>query len=321
MRIIISFFTLISVLTLLSCNNEIEPLKIEVNGVPKKLDQIKAYKTTDHPIMLVWYKSWKADGNMNSYLNTLPDSIDMIIVEQATQQINSAQNYDLETVRRDKGTRVIPQINIESWANAYLEKLEEAQDDEDNNAVAQLKEKFTQEWNELLKDLWQFVEDSSYDGICIRVSDSRNEFISQKITSLIIDLDFNKKANQKILIMEGNLHSYSSYFSNFDYLIHTSLNQDKLAYLQEEYDILSHYPNFDSKRLLLFFSMEKSSWQTPYPDIISSQALSDPKYKTLAYWYPTSGDQLGGMAIDGIEANSDQNYSVVRSSISFLNLK
>lgn len=323
MKIIVSFFTLMSVLVFISCNHEIEPLEMQVNGIEKKLDQIKAYKTTHHPIMLVWSNSWKADGNMNTYLNTLPDSVDIIIVGNISDQITSSQIYDLQTVRLAKGTKVIPHINFETWANEYSEKLEEVQDHDEENAVELLNQKYSEKWEEILKSAWDLAKSTQYDGISIRISDSRNEFIHQKITLAINELGgkYGKQANNKIMVMEGNLHRYSTCFRYFNYLVHTAVNPEKISYLEEDYAKFLQYPNFDSKSLLLFFSMTNSSWQIPYPDIISSQSLNDPKYKTLAYWCPVNGDNIGGMAIHGIEKNSDQNYSVVRSSISYLNLK
>ena len=58
-------------MTAASCT-DIEPLDMQVGGVPQDMETIQAFKASEHPQTLVWFKNWKADGNMNTYLNTLP---------------------------------------------------------------------------------------------------------------------------------------------------------------------------------------------------------------------------------------------------------
>ena len=53
---------------------EVEPIEMQVNGAEKDYSAVKAFKSSEHPVSLVWMDTWSADGNMSSYLSALPDS-------------------------------------------------------------------------------------------------------------------------------------------------------------------------------------------------------------------------------------------------------
>ena len=52
-----------------SCT-EIEPLEMQAGGIPQDTETIREFKAAEHPLTMVWFDNWKADGNMNTYLNT-----------------------------------------------------------------------------------------------------------------------------------------------------------------------------------------------------------------------------------------------------------
>lgn len=106
---------------------EIEPLPVVVNSADRNLTEIKNYKSTEHYISAVWFSNWKADGNMNSYLSTLPDSLDMIILKGEYDTLSDAQKADLRCVRGEKGTKVLMTADFDKIYEQYVVALDEAE--------------------------------------------------------------------------------------------------------------------------------------------------------------------------------------------------
>ena len=105
---------------------EIEPLEMTVASAEKNLEEIKNYKSTEHYISAVWFSNWKADGNMGSYLSTLPDSLDMVILEGEYEELSEAQKADIKSVREDKGTKVLMKVDFDKIYEQYVAAMEEA---------------------------------------------------------------------------------------------------------------------------------------------------------------------------------------------------
>ena len=124
-----------------------------------------------------------------------------------------------------------------------------------------------------------------------------------------------------LLLLEGNIEYFLSSLDRFDYLISAVSAQDRLSAYQEEYDRLSRNDNFDPAKYLVYISLEDSDYATPYPDVISSRPLTDPKYKTLALWNPSGGDPAGGLALRGTASDASDGYGILRKTIQYLQLK
>ena len=333
-------------LTAASCT-DIEPLDIQVGGVPQDMETIQAFKASEHPQTLVWFKNWKADGNMNTYLNTLPDSVDMVVVEQGYETLSQFQTTDLETAQTVKKTRVLIFAELDSWTAEYKEKIEEAEIEGENNAIeaaeaetpsreatneeieaaieverSKVNKEFTERFNALPDQLEKTVAEHNYDGVSLRITAADDAFIRERLNEIIARLGgkFGKKAGNRLLVLEGVPEYFTAYFECFDYLISTTLKTDKLSYVQQEYDKLKVYAGFDAAKMLTYLSLENDGWKTPFADLISSQPLTAPKNLTLATWLPADGKAVGGMAIRGIETDYEQNYETLRTTIQYLNL-
>ena len=327
-----------------SCT-EIEPLEMQAGGIPADTETIQAFKAEKHPLSLVWFGSWKADGNMNTYLNTLPDSVDMVVLEQGYEEITPLQQTDLATVQTAKKTRILILAEFDSWVSEYKTKIEEAEmegeslayeaadaenreatDEEIETAIAaecaKVNEEFDSRFNACPEQLEKWVSANNYDGICLRITAADNAFIRENLDELIarIGSKFGEKAGNKTLILEGTPEYFADHFDCFDYIVSTTLKTDRLSYVQEEYDRLKNYAGFSPKKFLAYISLEDDAWKTPFADLISSQPLSETKNLTLASWIPADGENTGGIAVKGIENDYEQDYATLRTTIQYLNL-
>lgn len=331
---------------LLAACSDIEPLGMEVQSVPKDLDAIKAFKSTEHPKSLVWFSNWKADGNMNTYLNTLPDSIDMVVLESGYETLSVSQKEDLSAVQTLKGTKVLVSVDIDQWVSELQSKLEMAESDaeaeveeqakDENREVtpeeldiaikaAQEKVKTAQKirLNEIQERVTKVVAETGYDGVSLHISAVTELFVKECVYGVIdqFGAKFGTKATGRLLVLEGDLFYLTPKFGLFHYLVHTGENLEKWARLQEQYDRLKRISGFESKRFMVYLSLEDKSWDEPFPDMISAQSLTEPRYMTLALWTPNDGAAIGGMALRAVEKDYERKYSVLRNILQYLNLK
>ena len=327
-----------------SCT-EIEPLEMQAGGIPQDTETIREFKAAEHPLTMVWFDSWKADGNMNTYLNTLPDSIDMVVLEQGYEDITPLQQTDLETVQTSKSTRILILAEFDTWTAEYKTKIEEAEiegeniayeaaeaedrdatDEEIETAIAaecaKVDAEFDSRFSACPEQLEKWVSANNYDGICLRISAADNAFVREKLNTLIaaIGSKFGKKAGNKTLILEGTPEYFAEHFECFDYMVSTTLDTGRLSHVQDEYDRLKKYAGFEPKKFLAYVSLEDDAWKTPFEDLISSQPLSETKNLTLASWIPADGESTGGIAVKGIENDYEQDYATLRATIQYLNL-
>ena len=168
----------------------------------------------------------------------------------------------------------------------------------------------------LSDDLTAVVGEYGYDGILFKINTVPDDFYRGIIESAIGKAE----ASDGLLLLEGNPDYFASGLDRFDYIISTTVAQDRISSYQDEYDRLCRYGTFSPERYLVYISLEDSEYETPYPDVISSQPLSDPKYKTLALWNPSGGDPAGGMAVRTLD-DAGNGYPVLRKTIQYLQLK
>ena len=190
-----------------SCT-EIEPLEMQAGGIPQDTETIREFKAAEHPLTMVWFDSWKADGNMNTYLNTLPDSIDMVVLEQGYEDITPLQQTDLETVQTSKSTRILILAEFDTWTAEYKTKIEEAEiegeniayeaaeaedrdatDEEIETAIAaecaKVDAEFDSRFSACPEQLEKWVSANNYDGICLRISAENHDFFAKFFSSYI----------------------------------------------------------------------------------------------------------------------------------------
>lgn len=323
---------------------EIEPLQMKVDAAEKNLTEIKNYKSTEHYISAVWFSNWKADGNMNSYLSTLPDSLDIVILENGYNELTEAQKTDLKCVREEKGMKVLMTVDFDKQYEQYVADLEEAEENGESiaeeqaasegrevtmedieNAVKQeqqkVKDKYLSIGNMILEASEKTISESGLDGLTIRMTSTADIFFRDIVKTFIEQAGERMNKAEKTIVFEGYIGYVNNSCKWFDYIISTTHGGNRLSEVQDVFNTFMSMENSKSERFLLYLSLENDSWKTPYEDILSSVEVTEEKYKSLSLWKPLGGERTGGMAMKGIENDYENKYTILRETIQYLNLK
>lgn len=324
---------------------EIEPLQMKVDSAEKNLTEIKNYKSAEHYISAVWFTNWKADGNMNSYLSTLPDSLDMVILENGFSEITEAQKTDLKSVREEKGMKVLMTVDLDKLYEQYSAALEEAEEvgesiaeeeaandnrevtmEDIENAVKneqqKVKDKYSGIGDIILNDSEKTMSELGLDGASVRItSSSADMFFRELVKDFLGKFGERIKKSGKILVFEGYIRYVSNSCKWFDYIISTTHGNDRLSEVQEVFNSFITMEDSRSEQFMLYLSIEDDSWKVPYKDILSSNEVTEEKNKSLGLWKPIEGQRTGGLAMKGVENDYENEYYILRQTIQYLNLK
>lgn len=325
---------------------DVEELEMDVPSVEKDLSQVQAYKEEVHPLSIVWFSNWKADGNMNSYLNTLPDSLDIVILEERTETLTEAQKTDLKVFQEQKGSKVLALLDLDTQYETYQVLLEDAEKtgeekaeekaaeegreatmDEINVAVeaeiASAKAEFAKLFDTLPDAMMAWIDSNGFDGLTLRITVLGDIFYRELVEKQIVALGskIGRKAGNKLFCLEGDSRYANNNCGLFSYVISTTVNAEKLAFVQQEFEQMSRMAEFVPEQFICYLSVDGESWKEPYSDIISTVPVTATKAESLALWKPSGGENIGGMALKGIEKHYDNDYAVLRETIQYLNLK
>lgn len=161
----ISALAAASVLMFASCNDWTEPEGLDIktpsvdsNLYADYLNNLKTYKSGAHKAVFVTYENSKeAPANQSGHLTVLPDSVDFISLNNP-DALHATTADEMSQVR-EKGTRVIYNIDFPSFEAEWLQIVKDDQTGEltEESALAY----FTKRTGELLAlcDKW------GYDGI------------------------------------------------------------------------------------------------------------------------------------------------------------
>lgn len=127
----------------------------------KYLENLRAYKKTEHKPLYVWYdNSQKVPFNRVQHLTSLPDSIDIISLMYPDHLVERELS-ELEIIRQEKGTKVIYTIDFDAIKVHYNKK----------NALTKENEPIAVDFLSFMVDSLQYALSLagkySYDGICI----------------------------------------------------------------------------------------------------------------------------------------------------------
>lgn len=323
---------------------EIEPLQMKIDAAEKNLTEIKNYKSTEHYISAVWFSNWKADGNMNSYLSTLPDSLDMVILENGYTELTEAQKTDLKCVREEKGMKVLMTVDLDKQYEQYLADLEEAEEtgesiaeeqaasegrevtmEDIENAVKheqqRVKDKYSSIGDVILNDSEKIISESGLDGLTIRITSTADIFFRDIVKLFIEKAGERMNKSEKTIVFEGYIGYVNNYCYLFDYIISTTHGNDRLSEVQEVFNNFMSMENSRSEQFMLYLSLEDDAWKIPYKDIYSSGEVTEEKYRSLGLWKPVGGQRTGGLAMKGVENDYENKYTILRQTIQYLNLK
>lgn len=113
--------------TFTACDDWTEPEHIDINygsvdkaeNYPAYLESIRKYRESDHKQVYAWVNlNENGPKNQSERLTALPDSIDVIVLSTPTK-IHPTVLADMNTVREQKGMKVIYQIDFDALKAKY----------------------------------------------------------------------------------------------------------------------------------------------------------------------------------------------------------
>lgn len=116
-----------------ACDDWTEPESVDQNygdissaeDYAEYLENLRAYRHKDHKKIYAWFdNSANAFGSQGNRLTALPDSIDVVVLDNPTS-ITNQMMAEMEKVRKDFGMQVIYQIDFNSIKADWTAKCEE----------------------------------------------------------------------------------------------------------------------------------------------------------------------------------------------------
>lgn len=127
----------------------------------KYLQNLRAYRATDHVLVYAWFdNSNKTPNSRSEHFTDLPDSIDYVAVTNP-ENIADWELQEMNTVRSQKGTKFIYNVDFDAIKADYNALLEVATDDEPVNID------FMGYLIQELEKQLSYVEKFNFDGVCI----------------------------------------------------------------------------------------------------------------------------------------------------------
>ena len=124
----IAYSTVCAVALLMSsCDTDVEPVDINQPGIERQnpelyqryLASIRAYKASNHKIMMVWFDNSQAvPFTQAQHINAIPDSVDYVVLTQPSMMTEQLQQ-EIDEVRNQKGMKVVFQISCDDIKAAY----------------------------------------------------------------------------------------------------------------------------------------------------------------------------------------------------------
>lgn len=110
-----------------SCDTDVEPVDINQPGIERQnpelyqryLASIRAYKASNHKIMMVWFDNSQAvPFTQAQHINAIPDSVDYVVLTQPSMMTEQLLQ-EIDEVRNQKGMKVVFQISCDDIKAAY----------------------------------------------------------------------------------------------------------------------------------------------------------------------------------------------------------
>ncbi|KAA6349324.1 hypothetical protein EZS27_003235 [termite gut metagenome] len=132
----ILFFSFIGVFT--SCDDwttpenqdiEIPTIQDENNMLYQQyLENLRNYKKTYHKLLIGWFdNSNKNSGSQGSHIKSLPDKVDIVSLLYG-DNLNDVELTEIESIRKEKGTKVIYTIDYEAFRVSIEERNTEIEE-------------------------------------------------------------------------------------------------------------------------------------------------------------------------------------------------
>lgn len=95
----------------------------------KYLENLRAYKESDHQVTFGWYGGWSANGPKARYLYHLPDSTDFVSIWGGWSNLTKEQQEDLHKSQKEKGLKALTCVLMFQIGDAITPSKPEADKD------------------------------------------------------------------------------------------------------------------------------------------------------------------------------------------------
>lgn len=192
---ILSLLTVVFALFLSSCSDwtETESVAIVEPDIKKQnpelygryLDNLKAYKASDHKVLYAWFNnSEKVPFNRSQHVENLPDSIDVVVLTHP-DNLTDSELSEINTLRNDKGTKFFFPFSYDAVKLKYDTMLKEW---EEAGKVTPEPKGFAFFLTDTLQYTFKVADKYDYDGIVFRFNGKS-----------LIHLDVKQKEEQTLL--------------------------------------------------------------------------------------------------------------------------
>lgn len=198
-----------------SCDdwNNIESIDIDEPNIQKQnpglyaeyLANLRDYKKSDHKQVYVWYDNSEKDPFSRAHhILDIPDSVDIVALRNP-YSITAWEKNEIETVRKEKGTKFIFTINYDAIKKKYEDQKEE-------NTFSIQMDDFTSFLIDTLQSTLKIIRKHNLDGISIGYSGKsilhmtdvqKKEYIANENTYIRIFKLWKEAYEDKILLFEG----------------------------------------------------------------------------------------------------------------------
>lgn len=308
-----------------ACEDNTIPERLDVgNDVVKSneyFENLRAYKRSDHQVAFGWFGGWNAEGPGNvSYLNGLPDSIDMVSVWGNWSNLSDAKIKDMRYVQEVKGTKVLL-----CWIVANV-----------GDQLGMPKEYWTEDGklshDESIRKYARAIVDTvykyGYDGFDIDYEPNYGApgniaTNKENMYTFVEEMGKHlgpKSGSDKLLLIDGEpeyLKSEAGKFFNF--YISQAYGSRNGASIQGRINRMLHLEEFDSKKYICTENFE-SYWQDGGVPFTLPNGKIVPSLIGMAYWNPTQG-RKGGVGSYHMEYEFPHNpdYKYIREAIQIMN--
>lgn len=315
----------------------------------KYLENLRAYKKTDHSLTFGWFGGWTADGPENRFLSSIPDSVDLVSIWGGWSNLSEAKIKDLRETQQKKGTKFMPCVLLMDLGNAitpddpeggswgqYARKFWGWVDGDDAKIKAAI-EKYA---NALCDTVFKY----DYDGFDIDCEPSyaqpfrteknmwlgdRPKWFLDAMAKRIGPKAEDERGRSKLLVVDGEVTYYDKFGHGygadiFNYFIRQSYGASSFYRLDNEASALSAYLSKKGvstadayKKLIVTEEFEKYSSKGGVDFHLPDGTITR-SYLGMAKWCAT-GMRKGGVGAYHMEKDYAANYKYMRDGIQIMN--
>ena len=170
------------------------------------LENLRSYKQGTHKLVYTWFdNSVKLAASRAQHITDVPDSVDVISM-MYPGNLADWELTDIESVRNNKGTKIIYTVDFDAIKAAYNAKLELATETEPVN------KDFVGFMVDSLETALSFVDKYNYDGICVAYTgksrlhmrdDELKEYTANETAFINIMQDWHARHSGKMITFYG----------------------------------------------------------------------------------------------------------------------